>query len=323
MKPRFGWKPDYPAMERILGESQHPILGLAAEAHSVPHTERTALLYEPIVWRWPAWKQGAQAIGDCVSWGSSLACTAILCKEAMRRNNPRLAPAAAATESIYGGARVEALGKRSGGWSDGAFGLAAAKWVKNWGVLLRLDYSKQTGNPEHDLRKYNPDTPDGKGKAKSWGNWGNGGKEDNGALDALAKHMPVREYSSCRGFEDVGRTIGDLAQPVTIGSGQGFDMTLDRDGFWHPSGSWAHLMVWLGVRYGSRPGALLFQSWGPRTTKKTENKWPKEMPDNVAGCSGWVDADVVDRMCKKGDANALIGMAGFVEDTFDWRHALP
>src|SRR5690606_9024346 len=116
------------------------------------------------------WKVGSQGIGDCVSWGWAHAVdihTAVLWGHGEISDwKP------AATESIYGGSRVEASGRSRGGYSDGSYGGAAAKWVRDWGIVFRERYD------DHDLTVYSST------RAKAWGNFGNGGEGDNGKLDA-------------------------------------------------------------------------------------------------------------------------------------------
>ena len=104
---------------------------------------------------------GRQGIGDCVSWG---AMHAVYCAESVdwdlgQRSEPPLMPA---SEAIYGGARVEARNKDGrglspvGGYSDGATGWGAARWLREWGVVYREEILG------HDLRNYSPS------KAKAW-----------------------------------------------------------------------------------------------------------------------------------------------------------
>ena len=86
------------------------------------------------------WVVEAQGIGDCVSWGWAHAIWIAL---AVDWQTGRLAegPRIVATESIYGGSRVEARGKDGsgraavGGWSDGSYGAAAARWVRDLSLI--------------------------------------------------------------------------------------------------------------------------------------------------------------------------------------------
>ena len=67
-------------------------------------------------------------------------------------------------------------------------------------------------------------------------------------------------------------------------------------------------MSFIAVRYGSRPGLLCLNSWGPSWVRGP--KWPEDMPEG----SFWVDKDTVDAMLRGGDSFAVGSVAGF-----DWR----
>jgi hypothetical protein len=84
-------------------------------------------LWQAILACKPTWRRGSQGIGDCVSWGAELCATSLMATDAVLGQSTWTEEAA--TESIYGGARVEALNKTRGGKSDGAFGYAAARWL--------------------------------------------------------------------------------------------------------------------------------------------------------------------------------------------------
>jgi hypothetical protein len=107
-------------------------------------------------------------IGDCVSWGWAHGCDVCLAVEWKLHKSSEWRPAA--TEAIYGGSRVEARGVSRGGYSDGSYGGAAAKWMHDWGALFRQPY------PDFgfDLTHYDAQ------RAKSWGNFGCGGEGASG-----------------------------------------------------------------------------------------------------------------------------------------------
>ena len=305
-----GWVPDHQEIERIA--TTHSAAVSESVITALPTANEDTLLYQPLLKVHPTWRRGAQGIGDCVSWGYELACTMLMAIKSVTDGDQFLGEAA--TEPIYGGSRVEARGGRLGGYSDGSYGAAAAKWVNEWGVLVRSDYSKQTGNPEHNLTSYD------KGKAKSWGNYGCGGQRDergNGPLDQIARQHPVQAFSLVTDFESAAKAIMN-GYPVPVCSGQGFNSTRDADGFCRPQGSWAHCMLFGGVRFGARPGLLLFQSWGHSTNGP---RWPLDMPDSVAFCSWWVDVDVVNRMLRQRDSFALSHFKGFPPQKANWKKA--
>lgn len=174
------------------------------------------------------WKPYKQGIGDCVSMGWAVGCDTALAVDWSIGKTGEFK--IAATESIYGGSRVEARGRSAGGWSDGSYGGAAAKWVNKWGVI----YREEIGG--HDLRIYSPD------RAKNWGNFGNGGKDDNGKLDEIAKWHPIPQVTLARNFDEAAAAI-QSGYPVAVCSGRGFSGTRDAAGFARPSGSWAHCIL--------------------------------------------------------------------------------
>jgi len=86
---------------------------------------------------------GRQQIGDCVSWGAA---HAVAISEAVSFSLGKLPepPLMPATEALYGGARVEARGKPGdgaqpyGGFSDGATGFGAAKFLREFSSDLEI-----------------------------------------------------------------------------------------------------------------------------------------------------------------------------------------
>jgi hypothetical protein len=292
------------------------------------------LLYRALLEVSPGWKVGAQGIGDCVSWGNAHAVDVAAAVDRITGKTGQWQ--FAATEPIYGGSRVEARGKPegSGGYSDGSYGAAAAKWLKNFGVVHREPFT----DLGYDLTKYSKD------RAKSWGNYGCGGQGDRGRLDAIAKKHPVGQVALVRSFDEAAAAI-ESGYPVAVCSGRGLSRTRDKDGFAAPSGSWAHCMCFTGVRY-DRPGLLCQNSWG--TTWISGPKWPVvEMRSSrvtspmeeifLAGNDGasleplfkltafqnvteasdqpdgsfWVDATVATSMLRGEDSFAITGTQGF------------
>lgn len=254
-----------------------------------------------------------QGIGDCVSWGWMHGIYAAQSVDWTlgRLPEPPLIPA---TESIYGGSRVEARGRKegTGGWSDGSYGAAAAKWVRDWGVIYRQEYDGGL-----DLTTYSAS------RAKDWGNWGNGGQGDNGRLDGVAKNHPAKYVAQVSSFDEAAAAI-ESGYPVPVASMQGFSSRRDADGFAAPSGSWAHQMVFISVRYAKngspRDGLLCLNSWGPSWIGGPV--WPEDQP---AG-SFWVDRATVDSMCRQGDTFAVGTIDGFKWRDLhhgDWLAPLP
>lgn len=298
-----GWVPNPAAVEKaaaIEGELD------TYASHLFGSERKNTYLWEPLLHVKPDWRRGAQGIGDCVSWGTELAATCLMAIQHVQGNEKF--EAEAATESIYGGCRVEVLNKRSGGWSDGAFGYAAAKWLNEYGVLLRRDYSQETGNDEHNLLKYN------KTKAKNWGNYGCGGRFDKGELDKLAKRMPVKKIVRVRTLDGCESAILNW-YPVTIASMAGFGRRKDSNGVIRRSGRWAHLMVILGVCWinGKRYWRI-FNSWG------TSVSGPDPLVESkaVQDCSWWATDEDVAWILRSGDCWALADVEGMPKRELDF-----
>lgn len=297
---RFGYKPDPKGTAAFLRELDKPFFAQAGEDAIRQAQGRDTFLYRAAYKAHEArygkpWVVGRQGIGDCVSWGWAHGCWMAMCIdwELGRLAEP---PAMVATESIYGGSRVEARGRSAGGYADGSYGGAAAKWCRDWGVIFRLAYPEQDGG--HDLLEYSSS------KAKAWGNFGNGGQGDDGQFDAVAKRHPCKHVAVVTNFEEAAAAI-ESGYPVPVCSGAGFAKVRDEDGFARRSGSWAHCMCFIGVRYGNRPGLLCLNSWGDSWISGP--RWPDDMPEG----SFWVDLDSVNGMLSGKDSFAVGGVDGF------------
>jgi hypothetical protein len=244
---------------------------------------------------------GRQAIGDCVSWG---AMHAVYCQDAVawaigKLPEPPLMPA---TEAIYGGARVEARGKPGdgaqpyGGFSDGATGYGAAKFLRDFGVIYR-----ETVNG-YDLTTYSGE------RAKQWGAYGCGGPGDKGVMDTLAKRHPCKYVVAVRTWDELAAAI-ESGYPVTLASSQGFQSTRNKDGIAEAGGVWMHQMVAISVRHRKNGSpddcVLILNSWGPNWIGPKENRWPADQPDG----SFWARRHVVERMLE--DAWAIGDTDGF------------
>jgi len=266
-----------------------------------PSSDKNIHLWNALRAVHPKWRRGAQKIGDCVSWGSELAATTIMALQAVDGKQKWITEAA--TESIYGLCRVEALNKKRGGRSDGAFGYAAAKAVNKYGILLRSDYSKLTGIDEHDLRKYSGT------KAKSWGDYGCGGSKDKGKLDELAKKYPVKQVAQIKTVEELVAAITN-GYPVTIASGYGFGrMKRDENGVCPRSGTWYHQMVILGIQHrAGQVDSRCFQSWGPASASGPD---PGIEWSAASGCSWWINERTMAGLLKSGDCWAYGNLEGF------------
>lgn len=313
----YGWQPDPDGVKSILADRDTPVyhvsssdrkaLGVGKTSLRMGTDKKPVVLFDALLPLEPDWNRGAQGIGDCVSWGFELAATLCVATDVMWAGASWAWKGEYATEPIYGGSRVEARGRSRGGWSDGSYGGAAAKWLTKWGALLRIDYSLATSNKEHDLRKYSSN------KAKQWGNYGCGGESDKDKLDEVARETPVRRAYLVTSFEDAASAI-ESGYPVAVCSMQGLG-SRDSDGFAPPRGTWAHCMCFSGVRY-DKPGLLCTNSWG--------NSWGTSAPlpgvesNAVKACSAWVDARTCDRMLKQEDSYVLTVIDGLERREIDW-----
>lgn len=342
-----GWKEDAVGIKAAAKE--HGALGQVA-SNLIGGEEKTVMLWQPLLKVDPTWRRGSQGIGDCVSWGSSGDTTVLMAVQSVLGEMDY--EGQAASEADYGGCRVEALNKQSGGYQDGAFGYAVAKWVKDYGVVLRKDHSGVTGNPEHDLRRYNKD------KAKAWGNFGCGGQKDANKLDNLAKIHPVAAIAE---VNTIPEAIGALTNgyPFCIASMAGFgQMKRDADGVCRWVDSWAHQMFVWGLRWRKgKPQFRICQSWGdscsgpdPDIPESLEGIWtpPKnlygavgskiqaELPwagfpcvadmtsgtwNPVSACSWWCVEEDMAKILKSGDCWVYSGVQGFKKRKIDFNKA--
>lgn len=310
----FGYTPNPEENEWILADPTCNVYTLSSgdsgRIRKASRDGKPIILLEALLAIEPSWKRGAQGIGDCVSWGWELAAGIATAVDIFVNDEPWQWRGLYATEPIYGGSRVEARGKSSGGWRDGSYGGAAAKWVTKWGCLRRLNYSLATGNEEHNLTTYNSD------KAKNWGNYGCGGKSDMGALDRVAKEYPVKETYLVTSYDDAVSAI-ENGWPITVCSGQGLGQR-DSDGFAPARGSWSHCMCFTGVRY-DKPGLLCTNSWGNSWgTKRPFGKGIESTHDEIKKCSAWVSAKTVDRMLKQQDSYIVTGVRGLEPRDINW-----
>lgn len=247
-------------------------------------------------------------VKNCASWGTELCGTTLLAIQHELGISEFIEEAA--TEPIYGLGRVEVYGKKSGGYSDGATGYGVAMAVHKFGTLLRIDYSSITGNSEHDLRKYN-----GK-KAKEWGNFGCGGRDDKGKLDEVAKKYPIQTVTAIKSIQEAVSALQN-GYPLTIASGIGFgDMKRDATGVVRRSGSWNHLMAILGLRWVSnKPQFRIFQSWGNSCGIQND---PGIIHPEVSKCSWWCIQDDLQAIINNGEVYAFSDLKGFPPRKLDF-----
>jgi len=221
----------------------------------------------------------AQQIGDCVSHGFGHGVDLL---EAIQIALGHKAESfkQTATEAVYGMARVD-IGGGQLGRSDGAVGAWAAKAVSTIGTLNREDLGPYDGN-----------------RAKQWGSTGVPAE-----FKAKAGAHKVETVALVSTYEELEDAIAN-GYPVPVCSNQGFTMTRDSQGFCRPKGTWGHCMLIVGIRNDDRPGACIFQSWGPDTPS---GPLALDQPPN----SFWAERDVVAQMLAMQDSWALSQFDGY------------
>ncbi len=276
-----GWIHNPIEVDRQLATLPHPIFAEAAPRLAGSGTDKTTLLYK-------AFKdanQGAyinyppQTIGDCVSHGFGHGVDLLEAVQITIGQKRELLKQTA-TEAIYGMARVDVGGER-GSYSDGAVGAWAAKAVSTIGTVSRDVVGPYDGN-----------------RAKSWG-----AKGVPSAIEAQATQHKVGTVSLVSTYEELEDALAN-GYPVPVCSNQGFTLERDADGFCRPKGVWGHCMLIVGVRAGNRPGACIFQSWGP---DMPTGPLALDQPPN----SFWADRGVVASMLAMQDSWAISQFQGY------------
>lgn len=308
----FGYRPDPRGVEAFLAELPEPMFRQAGAETVAQAKGVDTFLYRAAQKAHQArygrpWVVERQGIGDCVSWGWA---HGVYVAQAIDWETGRLAepPLFPSTEAIYGGSRVEARGRSGdgsspvGGWSDGSYGAAAARWVRDWGVVYREKFDR------YDLTNYSAD------RAKQWGAYGCGGQGDGGRLDAVAKKHAAQHIAMVTTWEEAASAI-EAGFPIPVASMQGFASVTDQHGYAAASGSWAHEMCFIAVRYKKNSTAqnptptdalLCLNSWGPKWISY-RGKFPADQPDG----SFWVTRSVVESMLRQKDSFAVGSVAGF------------
>jgi hypothetical protein len=313
----FGYTPNPAGVREFLGELDAPFFADAAPEAMQQAQKIDTFLYRAMDHAHKArygkpFVVGKQGIGDCVSWG---AMHAVYCSEAVSFQLGQLAepPFMPSTEAIYGGSRVEARGRDGsgsspvGGWSDGSYGGAAAKWVRDWGVVYRQPFP----DLGYDLTNYSAE------RAKQWGAYGNGGQNDRGRLDTIAKKHPARHVVAVRTWDELVAAI-TAGFPVTIASSQGFASRTDESGILPASGTWMHQMCIVGIRFADKApqgvravdAALVLNSWGTKWISYA-GKYPSDQPDG----SFWATRPVIESILRQNDSYAI----GDIKTGFRWR----
>ena len=285
--PLFGYAPDPEGTAAFVSTLPKPTLAQAGP-DLVLDEHRDVFLGNALLAVNPGWKRGSQQIGSCVGWGWALSVDVLAACDVVLRNEPETYGGDTLAASIYGFSRVEVRGGPNYG-GDGSYGGAAAKAVTKYGTLhIGQNYSGQVFNDQGGTRE----------KA-----WGRTGVPDE--LEPFAKQHTVANVTLATTFEDAAKAIQN-GYPVAVCSMQGFSMTL-RDGYLSPMGTWAHCMMFMGVRWKPYPALYCANSWGNCYSGTPDATLPK--PFQLSG--GWVKADICTRMLSGEDSFALAGFNGF------------
>lgn len=297
-----GWLERPADVAEVLGFLNRPFFGAEAKVSGIQDSGKgkVVLLHKALWQVAPDYKIHNQTAGTCVSHGWGL-CVDVLKAVQIVAGAREKYTGDTSTEVIYAGSRVE-IGKGACGRGDGSIGAWAAKWVSEYGTLVRGKYGS-----------IDVTTPDDR-IAVRWGMPRVGVPDE---IEPRVKEHPVKTTSLVTDYEQARDAISQ-GYPVPVCSNQGFTSTRDEKGFARPRGSWAHCMAFVSVDDAdSRPGLLCVNSWsenwisGPRRHDQPEG-------------SMWVDADVCTRMLRGQDSFAISGYVGFpAQDLVDFGPLMP
>lgn len=285
--PLFGYQPNPEATAAFVSTLAKPTLAQAGP-DLVLDESRDVFLGNALLAVNPGWKRGSQQIGSCVGWGWALSVDVLAACDVVLRNEPESYGGDTLAASIYGFSRVEVRGGPNYG-GDGSYGGAAAKAVTKYGTLhLGQNYAGKVFRDQAGTREKT---------------WGRTGVPDE--LEPFATQHKVANVTLVRTFEDAAKAIQN-GYPVAVCSMQGFSMTL-RDGYLTPMGSWAHCMMFVGVKWKPYPALYCENSWGNCYTGTPD----KSLPAAFQLSGGWVKSDTCTRMLSGEDSFALAGFEGF------------
>lgn len=244
-------------------------------------------------------------VGSCVGFGGGRAGQDCMLVEIASGEPEQWPGADVAPEVVYGGSRVEVGGGRIRG--DGSVGAWAAKWVLDWGLVVRGVY----GNL--DLTRYNPAT------CRQLG--ANGIPAD---VEQLARQHPVTAVAKVTSGEE-GWAALTAGKPIMVCSNRGFSMRLDADGFCSPQGVWQHCMEGVGAFTHPVRGrsVVIRNSWAAylgtsrpavRYVKADGTEGTFELPLGCFCTTLGVFAD----MLSQGDSFAFAGLKGWEKLKVDW-----
>lgn len=291
--PLFGYEPDPAGAEEFLSSLPRPTLAQAGpELQAAKHD---VALSRVLMKAAPAWKRGSQPIGSCVGWGTAMAVDILAACDVFLRKEAEVWGGRCIEGVVYGLSRVEARGQTANLGGDGSTGFHAAKAISKFGTL---HYGQDYGGKRFDKQLTGTQERE----------FGRNGLPS--ALEPFAAQHTVAEVTLMRGFEDVAKCISN-GYPVFLCSMRGFSMTFKKDakfggGWLTAMGTWAHCMMGCDLRW-DRPAVLVPNSWGECYGGPVDER----LPEQFQRSAGWVDAEVIDSMCKGGDSYAVAGFNGF------------
>ena len=285
--PLFGYQADPQGTDAFLASLDRPMLADAGPDLALDET-RDVFLGSALLACDKGWKRGAQKIGSCVGWGWALSCDILAACDILLRNEPETYGGRVLEASVYAFSRVEVRGQKNYG-GDGSYGGAAGKAVTKFGTLhYGISYDGTTFNDNSGIREKE---------------WGRDGVPDN--LEKHAANHKVSTVAMVTTFEEAAKAIQN-GYPVAVCSMQGFSMTL-KDGYLTPMGTWAHCMMFAGVRWKPWPALLCVNSWGDCYSGSVDPALPAQFQRSA----GWVKAETCTRMLQQDDSFALSGYSGF------------
>lgn len=219
--------------------------------------------------------------GTCVGHATATACEVALAV-AIAKQAPYTWQSRVSRDGMYALGRT-LVGMLGGG--DGSYGHAAAKAVRDAGVIWERKY--EVGGKTYDLSEYSIDN------ARAWSR-GKGVPKD---MIAEAKKYPFAKAVHIKTLDDLD-TVIRAGGGVNLCSSIGFQGKRDADGFIRRRGNWSHSMACTSKRTKQttgRDGYLIHQSWGDDWTAGPY------FEDQPLG-SFWATPDDVSDMISQGDS---------------------
>ena len=244
-------------------------------------------------------EDGSPGEGDCVGHSAAMGCDVLAATDIHLRGEAEKFIAKASVEMLYAGSRIE-IGRdgrpkenpdkeNSIAGRGGSRGEWAAKYLRDYGVLHRLEY--EVGENKLDLTGYHP------GRSRKY--------RDTGVpdwLESTAREHPVKVVTNPQsGMEALDAVCA--GHPVIMCSSYAFKSTRDSQGFCEAYGAyknrwgrwmrvqWWHAMILTGALLeGGRIGGLI---------QNSHSDWNDgSQPYGIPKGSFFVDLNTLDLMVK-------------------------